>query len=232
VSADLVLADELTTVVAAAEEGRRVYGNIRRFLLYGLSGGTAEIAVMLVGPFVGLPLVLLPAQILWVNLLTHGLPGVAMGSEPVDPTAMRRPPRPPAESVLGAGLWARILRVGVVIAAVTLGVAVWGHETGRPWQSMAFFALGATQLAVAVGSRARPGTWANPMLPLAVAGALALQLAGLYVPLLRGLLGTRPLSLVDITVCVVLSAAGYAAIRLDRIVHPGRRQAAVTSTAG
>ena len=98
-AANLVLADdELGTVVAAAEEGRRVYANIRRFLLYALSGGAAEIAVMLAGPFLGLPLVLLPAQILWVNLLTHGLPGVALGSEPADPGAMRRPPRPPAES--------------------------------------------------------------------------------------------------------------------------------------
>ena len=151
-AADLVLADdELGTVVAAAEEGRRVYANIRPFLLYALSGGSAEIAVMLAGPFLGLPLPLLPAQILWVNLMTHGLPGVALGSEPADPGAMYRPPRPPAESVLGAGLWQRIARVGVVIAAVTLAVAAWGHATGRPWQSMAFLALGTTQLAVAAG---------------------------------------------------------------------------------
>jgi Ca2+-transporting ATPase len=219
-AADLVLADdELSTVVAAAEEGRRVYANIRRFLLYALSGGTAEIAVMLAGPFLGLPLPLLPAQLLWVNLLTHGLPGVALGSEPAPPDVMRRPPRPPAESVLGAGLWQRILRVGVVIAAVTLGVAVWAHATGRPWQSMAFFALGATQLAVALGSRARPGTRANPMLLVAVTGALALQLAGLYLPPLRHLLGTQPPAPLDLLVICALSSLGYAAIRLDRIVH-------------
>ena len=120
-------------MVAAAEEGRRVYANIRRFLLYALAGGAAEIAVMLAGPFLGPALVLLPAQILWVNLLTHGLPGVALGSEPADPGLMRRPPRPPAESVLGAGLWQRIARVGVIIAAVTLAVALWGQATGRPW---------------------------------------------------------------------------------------------------
>jgi hypothetical protein len=83
------------------------------------------------------------------------------------------------------------VRVGVVIAAVTLGVAVWAHATDRPWQSMAFFALGATQLAVALGSRARPGTRANPMLLVAVA-ALALQVAGLYLPVLNELLGTQP----------------------------------------
>ncbi|GID29769.1 cation-translocating P-type ATPase [Paractinoplanes brasiliensis] len=228
-AADLVLADdELATVVAAAEEGRRVYANIRRFLLYGLSGGAAEIAVMLAGPFLGLPLFLLPAQILWVNLLTHGLPGVALGSEPAPPDVMKRPPRPPAESVLGAGLWQRILRVGVVIAAVTLGIAVWANATDRPWQSMAFFALGATQLAVALGSRARPGSRANPMLLVAVAAALALQFAGLYLPMLNELLGTEPVPLLDLLIICALSTLGYAAIRLDRLVHPGRRPATPT----
>ena len=219
-AADLVLADdELGTVINAAEEGRRVYSNIRRFLLYGLSGGMAEIVVMLVGPFLGLALPLLPAQILWVNLLTHGLPGVALGSEPADPAAMRRPPRPPAESVLGAGLWQRIIRVGIVISAVTLGVAVWGHATGRPWQSLAFFALGTTQLAVAVGSRVKPGTLANPSLLIAVAGAVGLQFAGLYLPFLQDLLHTKPLTLTDLAVVFALSVLGYAAIRLDRVLH-------------
>jgi len=222
-AADLVLADDdLGTVVKAAEEGRRVYDNIRRFLLYGLSGGLAEIAVMLAGPFLGLALPLLPAQILWVNLLTHGLPGVALGSEPVDPRAMRRPPRRPAESVLGAGLWQRIFRVGVAIAAVTLGVAIWGHATGRPWQSLAFFALGATQLAVAAGSRSRPGTLANPSLLVAVAGALALQFAAIYVPFLRDLLHTQPLTVTDLLVVGALSTLGYAAVRLDRVLHKGQ----------
>ncbi len=231
-AADLVLADDnLATVVAAAEEGRRVYDNIRRFLLYGLSGGGAEIAVMLAGPAVGLALPLLPAQILWVNLLTHGLPGVALGGEPASPGIMSRPPRPPSESVLGAGLWQRVARVGLVVAAVTLGVAVWGHATGRPWQSMAFFALGTTQLAVALGSRARPGTLTNPLLPLAVAAALALQLAGLYLPFLRDLLHTQPLTLTDLAVVFLLSTLGYAAIRVDRILHHHRNDAA-TAEAG
>ncbi len=223
-AADLVLADDnLQTVVTAAEKGRRVYGNIRRFLLYGLSGGSAEIAVMLAGPVFGLALPLLPAQILWVNLLTHGLPGVALGGEPADPGIMDRPPRPPAESVLGAGLWQRILRIGLVVAAVTLGIALWGHATGRPWQSMAFFALGTTQLAVALGSRSRPGTLANPMLPAAVAAALGLQFAGLYLPFLQELLHTQPLTVLDLAVVFGASTLGYAAVRLDRILFRRKR---------
>jgi Ca2+-transporting ATPase len=121
--------------------------------------------------------------------------------------------------VLGAGLWQRIIRVGVVISAVTLGVAVWGHATGRPWQSLAFFALGATQLAVAAGSRVKPGTLANPSLLIAVAGALGLQFAGLYLPFLQDLLHTKPLTLTDLAVVFALSGLGYAAIRLDRVLH-------------
>ena len=221
-AADLVLADdELGTVVAAVDEGRRVYANIRRFLVYGLSGGAAEIAVMLLGPFFGLALPLLPAQILWINLLTHGLTGVALGGEPAEPGAMDRPPRPPTQSIMGGGLWQRVLRIAVVLTAVTLGAAVWAHHTGRPWQSMAFFALGAAQLGVALGSRSRPGSLANPMLLAAVASALALQLAGLYLPPLRELLGTRPLTGADLAIALALSVLGYVAVRLDHLIHPG-----------
>ncbi|WP_232835692.1 cation-translocating P-type ATPase [Actinocorallia populi] len=221
-AADLVLADdELGTVVAAVEEGRRVYSNIRRFLVYALSGGVTEIAVMLLGPFAGLALPLLPAQILWINLLTHGLPGVALGGEPAEESVMRRPPRPPEQSILGAGLWQRIVRIAVVLTAVTLGVALWAEHTGRPWQTMAFFTLGALQLGAALGSRARPRSLANPMLLAAVAGALLLQLAGVYLPPLRELLGTEPLALTDLLLVCALSVPGYAAVRLDRVLHPG-----------
>ncbi|MCX4092480.1 cation-translocating P-type ATPase [Nocardia sp. alder85J] len=223
-AADLVLADDdLGTVVAAVEEGRRIYANIRRFLVYGLAGGAAEIAVMLAGPFLGLTLPLLPAQILWINLLTHGLPGVALGGEPADPGLMQRQPRPPTQSILAAGLWQRVVRIAIVLTAATVGVAVWADHTGRPWQTMAFFTLGATQLGAALGSRARPRSLANPMLLIAVTVALGLQLAALYLPLLRGLLGTEPLTGTDLLVVACLSTLGYVAVRLDRVLHPSRR---------
>ncbi|MFD8544496.1 cation-translocating P-type ATPase [Streptomyces sp. NPDC059649] len=220
-AADLVLADDnLATVVAAVEEGRRVYANVRRFLLYALAGGTAEILVMLLGPFLGMPLPLLPAQILWINLLTHGLPGVALGAEPVDPDVMRHPPRPPAESVLGAGLWPRILAMGMFVATVTLVTGLWARETGRPWQSMVFLVLGATQLGVALGSRARPGSLANPFLLVAVATALCLQVAGVWLPPLQALLGTEPLTLGDLAIAAGLSGLGHVVMRLQRWLWP------------
>ena len=104
-SAAVILADDdIGTIVAAVGEGRRVYDNIRRFLLYGLAGGTAELIVMLLGPVAdGLAVPLLPTQILWMNLLTHGLPGVAMGAEPAEPDIMSRPPRDPRQGCWAAG---------------------------------------------------------------------------------------------------------------------------------
>ncbi len=232
-AADLVLADDNpATIVSAVEEGRRVYANVRRFLLYGLAGGTAEILVMLLGPFLGMPLPLLPAQILWINLLTHGLPGVALGAEPVDPDAMRHPPRPPEESVLGAGLWPRILFMGTFVATVTLVAGVWARETGRPWQSMIFLVLGATQLGVALGSRARPGSLANPFLLVAVGAALGLQAAGVYLPPLRELLGTEPLSLGDLAIACALSGLGHVVMRLQARLWPERQPRAALAVGG
>jgi Ca2+-transporting ATPase len=122
-AAELVLVDDNpATVAKAIGEGRRIYDNIRRFLRYGLSGGLAELLVMLAGPLCGLPLPLLPAQILWINLLTHGVPGVALGAEAADAGVLHRPPRSPQESVLGDGLLRSVLLGGACIAAVALGV--------------------------------------------------------------------------------------------------------------
>ncbi len=220
-AADLVLADDdLATVVSAVEEGRRVYANVRRFLLYGLAGGSSEIVVMLAGPLVGLPLPLLPAQILWVNLMTHGLPGVALGAEPADPGVMTRPPRPPGQSVLGAGLWGRILQLGLVIAATSLGVGWWAHAHELPWQSMLFVTLAATQLGVAIGVRARPGTWQNPFLLWATVAALGLQVLAVTLPWLQDLLGTTALTLPQLAAVSATAVVGYAAARLQRALTP------------
>lgn len=222
-AADLVLADdELETVVAAVEEGRRVYANIRRFLVFGLSGGATEIAVMLLGPFVGLGLPLLAAQILWINLLTHGLTGVAIGAEPVEPGTMDRPPRPTDQSVLGAGLWQRVLALTVVLSAATLGVAVWSQESGRAWQTLVFVALTSLQLGVALGLRPRQLTVENPMLPAAVAGSLLLAVAAVYVPVLQDLLGTSSLPATDLLLGIGTGVVGWYAARLARLGRSAR----------
>ncbi|MDH2388853.1 cation-transporting P-type ATPase [Streptomyces sp. HNM0663] len=214
-SADLVLTDdELSTVVAAVEEGRRVYDNIRRFLLYGLAGGAAEILIMLIGPALGLTLPLRAGQILWINLLTHGLTGVAMGAEPASPSVMRRPPRPPEQHVLGHGLWQRVLFLGAAVTVVSLAAALAVHAVDGPWQSVLFLSLLAAQLGVVLGLRSPLLTRDNLFLPLSVLASAALGAAAVYLPFLRSVLETEPLGWAEAGLAAAVGAAGFALARL------------------
>ncbi|MEU5936495.1 cation-transporting P-type ATPase [Micromonospora sp. NPDC047187] len=219
-AADLVLVDdELSTVAAAIGEGRRIYDNIRRFLRYALAGGVAEIMVMLIGPLFGLAVPLLPAQILWVNLLTHGVPGVALGAEPAELGVLRRAPRSPQESVLGAGLGRDVLVTGALIAAVVLGAGVFAAHRGLPWQSVVFVVLGLAQLGVALAVRAPrlPGArHGNPGLLVAVAASALLQVGGVLFAPLRELLGTDPLGPSVLLACAAVSVVPGLALRLAR----------------
>ncbi|MFJ5708266.1 cation-translocating P-type ATPase [Streptomyces sp. NPDC093105] len=221
-AADVVLTDdELSTVVAAVEEGRRVYDNIRRFLVYGMAGGAAEILVMLIGPLLGLPLPLRAGQILWINLLTHGLTGVAMGAEPAAPGVMRRPPRPPDQHILGGGAWQRLLLLAVVVTTATLGAGLAARALGLPWQSVLFLALLAAQLGVVMGLRARLLTRQNLFLPLAVLASGFLAAAALYVPFLSSVLETEPLGWAGIGIAAACAPAGFLAARLVRTAFRG-----------
>ncbi|MET9920901.1 HAD-IC family P-type ATPase [Streptomyces sp. NPDC006435] len=229
-AADLVLTDdELSTVVTAVEEGRRVYDNIRRFLVYGAAGGAAEILVMLIGPLLGLPLPLRAGQILWINLLTHGLTGVAMGAEPTSPGTMRRPPRPPDQHILGGGAWQRLLLLAAVVTTATLGAALAARTLGLPWQSVLFLALLAAQLGVVLGLRARLLTGRNPFLPLTVLASALLAAAALYVPFLSSVLETEPLGWAAIGIAAACAPVGFLAARLVRTAF---RRTGSAGTAG
>ena len=221
-AADLVLTDdELSTVVAAVEEGRRVYDNIRRFLVYGMAGGAAEILVMLVGPLLGLPLPLRAGQILWINLLTHGLTGVAMGAEPTSPGSMRRPPRPPDQHILGGGAWQRLLVLAAAVTTAALGAGVVSRAWDLPWQSCLFLSLLAAQLGVVLGLRARLLTRKNPFLPLSVLASGLLGAAALYVPFLRSVLETEPLGWAGGCIAFAGALVGFATARMMRTAfHP------------
>jgi P-type Ca2+ transporter type 2C len=139
-AADMVLLDDnYATIVAAVEEGRRIYDNIRKFIKYTLTSNAGEIWVMLVGPFLGMPLPLLPLQILWINLVTDGLPGLALAVEPPEPNTMRRPPYSPQENIFGRGMARDILWIGLLMGAVSLamgpGLFISAWITGRRWCS-------------------------------------------------------------------------------------------------
>ena len=228
-AADMVLADDnFATIVAAVREGRRIYDNIRRFVRYGLTGGGAEILVMLSAPFLGLPLALLPAQILWVNLLTHGLPGLALGFEHAEPDTMERPPRPPDENIFGRGLWQQIVRGALVTAAVALGLGLWAYHADAPWRTMIFTSLALLQLGDALAVRSeststfRLGFTTNRFLLIAVLGTLAAQLAAIYLPVLQDLLSTQPLSLTELLVVLVASTATFWTVETGKLFRRRR----------
>ncbi|MGZ8735982.1 MAG: cation-translocating P-type ATPase [Nocardioides sp.] len=224
-AADLVLADdELGTIVHAVEEGRRVYANIRNFLRYAVSGGVAEVLVMLAGPFLGAPLPLLPAQILWINMLTHGLPGVAFGAEPAAASVMEQPSRSPRESVLGGGLARQIALIGALIAVVSLGAGLAAESQGLHLQSATFVTLGLAQLWVALALRARTTrTWRQRGLEVAVVSAALLQVLAVEVGFLQQLLGTQSLGAVVLLELLLVAALPAAVVALvGRRARQGR----------
>jgi len=231
-AADLILTDDsLATVVAAVAEGRRVFDNIRRFIRYALSGGVAEITVMLIAPFMGMTLPLTPAQILWINLVTHGLPGVAIGAEEAEPDLLRRPPHSPAEGVLTRRTSAQVLVFGAAITVACLAVAAWAYAADAPWQTMLFLTLALGQLGLALTTRSdnRP-FWrvplrANPLLVVAVASSAVLMLAGIYLPGLDTLLGTDALTAGQLGVVALGALVPAAAAQLDLFVAHRRARA-------
>lgn len=217
----LVLADDdLRSVVAAVEEGRRIFTNIRSFLRYGLSGGLAEVLVMLVGPFVGIPIPLVPAQILWINMLTHGLPGVAFGAEPLEPSVMSRPSRSPQRSVMGDGLGVNVALTGLLIAGTTLVAGALANAQGEHSQTWIFVTLGLAQLGVALALRAprRTSSLSARALELAVAGAAVLQLGAIWLTPLQGLLDTVPIAPLDLLLISGLAAIPGIFVGVERRV--------------
>ncbi len=200
-AADMVLLDDnFATIVAAVEEGRTIYDNIRKFIKYTMTSNSGEIWVMLLAPFLGMPLPLLPLQILWVNLVTDGFPGLALTVEPAERGVMRRPPYNPRESIFARGMGRHILVVGLVMGLVSLvmGYAMWGR--GDPtWQTMVFTTLTLSQMGQALAVRSGRdslftiGLLSNKLMLGAVLLTLSLQLALIYVPPLQEIFRTVPL---------------------------------------
>jgi Ca2+-transporting ATPase len=222
-AADMVLADDnYATIVAAVEEGRRIYDNVRRFLRYLLGTNSGEVWLMTLAPIIGLPLPLLPIHILWVNLVTDGLPAIALGVEPPEPGIMRRPPRPARESILAGGLWQQALLVGLVMAVVCLLIQWAGIGLGWHWQTMVFTTIALLQLGNALAVRSERlsvfalGWLSNPALLVAVLATAAVQLAIVYVPFLHPIFSTESLGPVELGVVLVASTAAFAVVELDK----------------
>jgi Ca2+-transporting ATPase len=221
----VLLDDNFATIVAAVREGRRIYDNIRRFVRYILSTNSGELWTLFLAPFIGLPLPLLPIHILWMNLVTDGLPGLSLTAEPPEDNVMRRPPRPPAESIFAHGLWQHTVWVGLLMAAIALGTQAWAiHMGDAHWQSMTFTVLTLSQLAHVLAIRSereslfRQGVWSNRPLFGAVVLTFLLQMATLYVPPLSRVLKTQPLSAGELLGCVAVASLVFVAVELEKLL--------------
>ncbi len=223
-AADMILQDDnFATIVAAVEEGRVIYDNIRKFIKYTMTSNSGEIWVMLLAPFFGMPLPLLPLQILWINLVTDGLPGLALAVEPPERDTMQRPPYHPKENIFGRGMGWHIVWVGMLMGAVSLGLGFWGWYTGNPaWQTMVFTTLTLSQMGHALAIRANKdslvaiGLRSNKALLGAVLLTFGLQLAVVYAPFLQGVFKTISLSLPELIISLGLSTIVFWGVELEK----------------
>ena len=229
----ILLDDNFATIVKAVREGRRIFDNIRKFIKYTMTSNSGEIFTIFLAPFLGLPIPLLPIHILWINLVTDGIPGLALAAEPGESDIMRRPPRHPRESIFAKGLGAHIIWVGLFMAAVTIGTQAWFfNENGSHWQTMVFTVLCLSQMGHVLAIRSekaslfRQSLLSNKPLLGAVLLTFALQMATIYVPLLNPVFKTEPLTVVELAWTLALSTLVFLAVELEKAVKrfkDGRR---------
>jgi Ca2+-transporting ATPase len=223
-AAHLVLLDDnFETIVKAVGEGRRIYDNIRRFVRYILTGNSAEIWTIFLAPLLGLPVPLLPVHLLWINLITDGLPGLALSAEKAESNVMTRPPRPPGESLFAQGVGKHILWVGLLMAAVTLATQAFAISRGlQHWQTGVFAVLSFSQLGYVMAVRSerqliiRKGLFTNPPLTLTLLFTFLLQLVVIYLPAANRLFRTQPLTLPELLACLALATIPFHAAELDK----------------
>ncbi len=222
----ILLDDNFATIVKAVNEGRRIYDNIRKFIKYIMTCNGAEIWVMVLAPLIGLPIPLLPIHILWINLVTDGLPGLALAGEKAEVDVMERPPRRAGESLFADGNGYHIAWVGILMAGVTLGVQGWAiHENHPHWQTMVFATLSFTQLGhiMAIKSERQSllgkNLYSNIPLLLTVVFTFLLQIAVIYIPFANDLLKTQPLTISELLICIVGSIIIVVAVELEKWIR-------------
>ncbi len=223
-AADMILLDDnFATIVSAVREGRRIFDNIRKFIKYTMTSNSGEIWTIFLAPFLGLPIPLLPIHILWINLVTDGLPGLALAVEPEEKGLMQRPPRPPDESIFAHGMWQHIVWAGLLMGIISVLTQVWAMGTGiEQWQTMVFTVLTLSQMGHALAVRSEhdslftQGLSSNLPLLGAVLLTFALQLATIYLPWFNIVFKTQPLSILELIVCVAASSLVFFAVEIEK----------------
>jgi len=225
----ILLDDNFATIVKAVKEGRRIFDNIRKFIKYTMTSNSGEIWTIFLAPFLGLPIPLLPIHILWINLVTDGVPGLALAAEPSEKEIMKRPPRHPQESIFAHGLGTHIIWVGLLMGFVSIFTQAWSIKTGHAhWQTMVFTVLCLSQMGHVLAIRSEKeslfsqGLFSNKPLVGAFILTFALQMATIYVPFLNPIFKTAPLTLSELAITLALSTVVFFAVEVEKFIK--RRQ--------
>jgi P-type Ca2+ transporter type 2C len=235
-ASDMILLDDnFATIVAAAEEGRVVYTNIRRFIKYILGSNIGEVLTIAAAPLLGLGGVpLTPLQILWMNLVTDGLPALALAVEPAEPNVMRRPPYDPRENIFARGLGSYMVRIGIVLAFFSIGLMGWAYGYTRDvnpngldperWKTMVFTTLCLAQMGHALAIRSNTqltyelNPFSNPFVLGATSLTTVLQLMLIYVPQLQRFFGTHFITFTELLVCIGVSTLMFVWIEMEKLL--------------
>ena len=219
----ILLDDNFATIVKAVKEGRRIFDNIRKFIRYTMTSNSGEIWTIFLAPFLGLPIPLLPIHILWINLVTDGLPGLALAAEPGERDIMKRPPRHPGESIFAHGLGTHMIWVGFLMGAMSIFTQAWSIKTGHAhWQTMVFTVLCLSQMGHVFAIRSekeslfKQGLLSNKSLLAAVILTFALQMLTIYVPFLNPIFKTEPLSLNELAFTLIMSSVVFIAVEIEK----------------
>ena len=219
----ILLDDNFATIIKAVKEGRRIYDNIRKFIKYTLTSKGGLICIIFLAPLVGMPIPLIPIQILWINLVTDGLPGLAFAAEPAEENILQRPPRKTDEIIFSNSLGFHILWVGLLMAAICLSIQAWAiHIDNSKWQTMVFTVLCISQMGQAMAIRSdikslfQQGVFGNKSLVGAVLLTFALQMAVVYVPFLQDIFQTQSLTVIELLICVGLSSLVFWSVEIEK----------------
>jgi Ca2+-transporting ATPase len=219
----ILLDDNFATIVVAVKHGRKIFDNILKFIKYIMTGNSGEIWAIFLAPFFGLPIPLLAIHILWINLVTDGLPGLALASEPSEVNIMKRAPRNPIESIFSNGMAVHILWVGFLMGVVTIGMQAYAiHMANSHWQTMAFTVLCFSQLGHVMVIRSgqdsifKIGFFSNRSMVGALLITVSLQFMIIYMPFFNGIFKTQPLTLYELLLTLAVSSIVFWAVEIEK----------------
>jgi P-type Ca2+ transporter type 2C len=227
-ASDMILADDnFASIVAAVREGRGIFDNIRKTLVYLLAGNTSELLVMLLASLIGLPLPLTPIQILWINLVTDGLPALALVMDQPEPDVLSRPPRSPSEQILTGRQWRMVLLIGLLESALVLGVYAWALDARglTSARTLAFSVLVFAEVLRSFAMRSdtrlfwEVGVFTNLRLLGVVILSVVIQLALSHLTAGQQIFDITGMSADDTFLCLALGLVPVSVLEVAKLLH-------------